>query len=137
MVKKERVATVTGSVSGFASILGSWQVCHNVCLGLIALLSILGITVTGMPLLFLTKLAIPFWSLAVVLFVVVFYFYKTRHCISKNLLLFNAGLIITGIPFSLPQVLQMSGWVVGGMLTVSGIVLFIREKVRRKKCTSC
>ena len=61
---KEKVMGATGSVSGVASVFGSWQVCHNICLGLIAVLAVLGVTVTGMPLLFLTKWAIPLWTIA-------------------------------------------------------------------------
>ena len=57
----EKAATLSSSFSGALSFLGGYQVCHNVCLGIIALLSLIGITIVGMPLLFLTKVAIPFW----------------------------------------------------------------------------
>ena len=64
---KEKFVGIAGSVSGVTSFLGSWQVCHNLCLGLIAFLGILGITIVGMPLIFLTKIAIHFWIVAIVL----------------------------------------------------------------------
>src|SRR3989338_3695526 len=94
---KERLIGATGTVSGAASILGSWQVCHSVCLGIISMLSMIGIVVVGMPLLFLTKLAIPFWTLAVILLAVALWMYFTKKCISRNLLLINSGLLVAGI----------------------------------------
>src|SRR3989338_976335 len=96
---KEKLVGATGSLSGAASILGSWQVCHNVCLGIIALLGLIGITVVGMPLLFFTKIAIPAWLIAVALLAVVVWLYFNKHCLSKNLIMLNSGLIIAGIPF--------------------------------------
>jgi len=74
--------------------LGGYQVYHNICFGIITLLSLIGITLVGMPLLFLTKVAIPFWIAAVLLFVVTMVFYFKSKCISKNLLLFNSGIIM-------------------------------------------
>ena len=41
---KNQLVGLAGRASGAASVLGSWQVCHNVCLGLIALLAVFGIT---------------------------------------------------------------------------------------------
>lgn len=134
---REKAVGVTGSVSGAASVLGSWQVCHNVCLGLIALLSVMGITLTGMPLLFLTKVAVPLWLIAVALLGVVMYFYVNRHCISKNLILFNSGLIIAGVPFKALQQYQQPFWVVGGGLALAGIALYIKGRVKKKKCGKC
>ncbi len=101
MIKKikEKIIGATGSVSGIASIMGSWQVCHNICLGIVALLGILGITVVGMPLAFLTKVAIPLWSVAVALLIITILLYVKKKCISRNLIMINSGLIIAGTPF--------------------------------------
>ncbi len=139
-VKKEfegKAAGAAGSVSGAASILGSWQVCHSVCLGLIALLSVIGITVTGMPLLFLTRVAVPLWLVAVALLGVVAYFYFRRHCISRNLMLFNSGLIIAGTPFQAVQQYQQAFWIIGGSVALAGIALFAKDKMKKKKCERC
>jgi len=130
---KEKLIGATGSVSGAASILGSWQVCHNVCLALIALLAVIGITVTGMPLLFLTKIAVPMWIIAVVLLGVIMWLYQSKKCISKNLIIFNSGLIIAGIPFQSLQNFQILFWIVGGILGLAGIFLFVKEKIESKK----
>src|SRR3989338_1607249 len=113
---KEKAIGATGSISGAASILGSWQICHSICLGLIALLSIVGITITGMPLLFLTKVAVPLWSIAVLLLIAVMIMYKTRKCISKNLIMLNSGLIIAGTPFQSLKQFSIIFWTVGGLI---------------------
>ena len=72
---KEKIIEGFGSVSGFASILGSWQICHNICLGIVALLSIFGITVIGLPFLFLNKIAVYVWSIAFLLLIITIIIY--------------------------------------------------------------
>ncbi len=130
---KEKAVVTTGSLSGATSILGSWQICHNLCLGVIVLLGILGITVIGMPLMFLRKIAVPMWSIAVILLLVVFLFYIKKKCISKNLIIVNSGLIIAGTPFQTLQSFQVFFWTIGGILVVLGISLFIKDKINKKR----
>src|SRR3989344_1846903 len=87
---KEKFLSLFSGLSGSLSFLGGWQVCHNLCLGIIALLSIVGITVVGMPLLFLTQYAIYFWSVAVLLLIpTLIMYWKNRKCMSVKLILFN------------------------------------------------
>ncbi len=128
---KERIVGATGSISGAASILGSWQICHNVCLGIIALLSLIGITLVGMPLQFLTTVAVPFWSVAFALLLLTGVFYIKKKCISGRLILFNTGLIIAGIPFQSVQRFTPLFWSVGGIFVFASIVLFVRHKFMR------
>ena len=130
---KEKAIGATGSISGAASILGSWQVCHNICLGIIALLGIIGITVLGMPLLFLTKIAIPMWTIAVILLLVIMVFYIKKKCISKNLIIINSGLIIAGTPFQSLQKFSIIFWIIGGILVLMGISFFIKDKIEKRK----
>ena len=111
MIKvKNFVTGLSSSLSGTLSFLGGYQVCHNVCLGIIALLSIIGITIVGMPLLFLQKVAIPFWTVAVLLFAVTLVIYLKKKCISKNLLMLNSGIIIAGTPFKEVQNYVLIFW---------------------------
>lgn len=128
---KEKIIARTGSLSGVASILGSWQICHNICLGIIALLAILGITVVGMPLAFFTKLAIPFWTIAFVLLLIIIGFYIKKKCISKNLIMFNSGLIIAGIPFKPLQSFTTLFWIIGGVLVITSTSIFIKNKIQK------
>lgn len=130
---KEKLIGATGSVSGAASVLGSWQICHNICLGLIALLGVIGITVVGMPLAFFTKIVVPMWSIAFVLLLVVLWFYFKKKCISKNLVMVNSGLIVAGIPFQPLQSFQIFFWVIGGALVIAGISYFIKDKINKKR----
>lgn len=122
----------TGTVSGIASILGSWQVCHNVCLGLIFLLSLAGITITGMPLLFLTKIAVPLWTAAVLLLLATIILYRAKKCISRSLIILNAGLIIAGVPFKSLQGYSAFFWIFGGLVSLAAILLFIKDRLKRK-----
>lgn len=132
-----KIAGATGSISGGASVLGSWQICHNVCLGIVALLSIIGITITGMPLAFLTTVAVPMWIIALGLFMVVFALHLSRKCISPNLLIINFGLIIAGFPFSFIGRYEIIFWIIGGAFVFAGVTLYIRNKVMARKCEKC
>ena len=130
---KEKLIGATGSVSGAASILGSWQICHNACLALIAALSLIGITVAGMPLLFLTKIAVPVWSIAVILLVVTISIYLKKPCISRNLIVINSGLIIAGVPFQQLQKFSVFFWTIGGIVALAGVFLFIKDRMQKRK----
>ncbi|PIN87535.1 hypothetical protein COV12_03370 [Candidatus Woesearchaeota archaeon CG10_big_fil_rev_8_21_14_0_10_32_24] len=125
---KEKIASTTGSISGVASIFGSWQVCHNICLGLIGLLSVLGITVVGMPLAFFTTIVIPVWIIAVLLFSITLFFYFKKRCISKSLILINFGLITAGTPFQVVRSFNIIFWTVGGAIALTGLIILIKEK---------
>ena len=132
---KERVIGKTGSavssLSGVLSFLGGYQVCHSICLAIVSILSLIGITIVGMPLLFLQKVAVPFWIAAVVLLGITLFFYFRKKCISRNLILFNLGIIIAGIPFQSLQAFNIYFWIVGGVLVLKSIVLYIKSKINR------
>lgn len=130
---KEKLLSASGSLAGSLSFLGGYQVCHNACLALISLLTILGFTVAGMPLLFLTKVAIPFWIAAIsILAVTIFLKYKRIMNLSSKALLFNSGLIIAGVPFQQVQNFNYVFWVAGGLLVVFSIGWYTYEKMEKK-----
>ena len=135
MTLKEKLVGSAGAVSGVTSALGGYQVCHNLCLSVIALLGILGITVAGMPLMFLTKIAIPFWIAAVLMLGILGYFHIKMKCVSGKLLIFNSGLIIAGVPFEPFKNYPAALWSVGGLLIVIAVVLYIEGKFDGKKKT--
>lgn len=128
----EKAASFSSSISGALSFLGGYQVCHNVCLGIIAALSLVGITIVGMPLLFLQKVAIPFWIAAVFLFILTLGLYFKKKCISKNLLMLNSGIIIAGTPFKAVQNYMLVFWIIGGTLIVSSLLFYIKGKIAKK-----
>lgn len=125
---KEKFLGVFSGISGSLSFLGGWQICHNVCLGIIAALSLIGITIVGMPLLFLTKYAVYFWSIAVALLIptLIMYWYN-RKCMSKNIVLVNIGIIIAAIPFASLQPYQLVFWFIGGILVGLAIFSYIKN----------
>jgi len=132
-IKEKTIAKIgsrIGSISGITSIMGSWQVCHNICLAAVMLLGIIGITVNGMPLLFLTKLALPLWSLALSLLIITVILYAKKKCISKNMIVFNSGLIIAGIPFQSLQKYSVVFWIIGGTLVLTAIIIFTKNKIK-------
>ncbi len=131
---KEKMLGATGSLSGAASIMGSWQVCHSICLGIIALLSVIGITVTGMPLQFLTTIRTPLWLIAVALLAATIVLYQMKKCIPRNLIIFNSGLIVAGFPFQNFQQYSVYFWIVGGAISLAAVVLYLKGRNKAKRC---
>jgi len=128
---KEKLLGASGGVTGTLGFLGGYQVCHNACLALIVLLTFLGFTVAGMPLLFLTKVAIPFWSAAFALLAVTLILkYKKAIHISGKVLLLNSGLIIAGVPFQQLQQFNYLFWIAGGVLAASSIFWYFYNKFK-------
>ena len=123
--KGKGFATASG-ISGVFSFLGGWQLCHNLCLAVIAMLSVIGITVTGMPLLFLTQYAIYFWSAALIFLIPTIFMYFRNCCMSKNLLLFNIGIIVLSVPFI--QELNPVFWVIGGVIILISIFSYLKGR---------
>lgn len=130
---KAKIASISSSISGVLGFLGGYQVCHNVCLGIIALLSLIGITFVGMPLFFLTKVAVPFWIAALFLFLISSVFYFKNKCISKNFLLFNGGILLVGIPFQILEKFFPVFWIVGVGVIVLGLTLFLKDKMVKNR----
>ena len=127
---KEKILGASGGISGSLSVLGGYQVCHNACLALITFLTFLGFTVAGMPLLFLTKVAVPFWTLALLLLVttIVLKFGKNMK-FSGKIILLNFGLIVAGIPFQEFKRFNYLFWIIGGALIIFSIGWYIYEKI--------
>ncbi len=127
----EKIAGYTGSVSGATSILGSYQLCHNICLGVVALLSVIGITLTGLPLMFLEKISIPVWTLAVILLGVTGTMLLKKTCMSRKLFMANTGIVIAGIPFKALQVYVALFWIIGGLLVAGSITWAVSDKLNK------
>jgi len=127
---KEKFLSLFSGLSGSLSFLGGWQICHNLCLGIIALLSMIGIAVVGMPLLFLTQYAVYFWSIAVLLLMPTLVMYwRNRKCISSKLILFNIGIVIASVPFASLQAYQIAFWLLGGGMIFWSAWLFLKTKI--------
>ena len=128
---KDKVLGASGSLTSALSFLGGYQVCHNTCLALIALLTFLGFAVSGMPLLFLTKVAVPFWTAAIVLLLIMIVLkYKNMFHFSEKMLMLNSGLIIAGIPFQQVQNFNYFFWIIGGALVIVSIAWYFYDKLK-------
>ncbi|RME32151.1 hypothetical protein D6789_00480 [Candidatus Woesearchaeota archaeon] len=88
-----------------------------------------GITLTGMPLMFFTKIALPLWSAALVLLGIAAYFSLKKQCISKALLVVNSGFIIAGIPLQSLQQFQALFWTIGGALVLAGAGVYLKDRI--------
>lgn len=132
---KMKLMKIASSASGMASILGSYQICHNLCMTAVTALALIGITIIGMPLLFLQSIATPFWIIAAVMLAVMIVLKATKlGCISGNALLFNTGIIITGTPFL--QQYNKIIWTIGGILVLISIIIFGGKKMNFIHLTS-
>lgn len=127
---KESIMAFFSGISGSLSFLGSWQVCHNLCLSIVAALSLIGITIAGMPLLFLTQYAVYFWSIAALLLIpTLILYWKNRKCIPANLILFNLGIVIASVPLAQLQAYQIIFWSIGGVLIAVSLWLFLKARI--------
>ena len=130
---KEKILGGTAGMSGALSFLGGYQICHNACLALVAFLTFLGFAVAGMPLLFLTKVATPFWIAAISLLIITLILkYKKIISLSDKAILLNSGLIVAGVPFQQLQQFNYVFWIVGGVLVVSSIGWYMYDKIGKK-----
>ncbi len=127
---KEKILSAGSGISGLMGVFSSWTVCHNVCTAAIAILALIGITVTGMPLLFLQSVAVPFWTAAVLILAVLLLLkWRKMGCFSGKMLLLNAGLVVMGTPFAAS--FRWLFWMVGGALALAALFLFVRKRALR------
>src|SRR3989338_1245441 len=137
---KENVIGGANALSGGLGILSSYNLCHNVCLGAIAFVGAFGLTVDGMPLAFLSEYNIYFWGAAASFLAVSLVLHATKKaCFSQKTVLFNAGIVISGIPFGEVAAVRPLLWIVGGIMAFWAISMFVKEKWdersgKTKKC---
>ncbi len=132
--EKPPAASFASSASGLLATLGSsFQLCHNLCLALMALLASVGILYVGFPFLFLVDYGIYFWGFALLLLVPsVAMRWKNPHCGSGQVLLFNVGVIVAGTPPQFTFGFQPLFWGVGGVVAGTGIARWALERLKRR-----
>ena len=131
--KKEKYVSYFSSLSGSSGVFSSYQVCHSICLGVIALLSLIGITLVGLPFLFLQKWALPLWTIALLLFGISIILHIKHKHMSRNLLIFNLGAIIVGIPFEYLAFLKAYFFAIGFSIIIFSLYLIIKKRLGVKK----
>jgi len=126
-MKQEKLIPVSNSLFGGMSVLSSYNVCHSVCMGIIAALSFFGIAVAGFPLAFLIPYQIYFWTFGIAILAIALILYKIKGpCISKHMILANSGLLLAGVPFL--QNFSAFFLVAGAVIALGAIILWWREK---------
>lgn len=127
--KESKITNYLSSASGTGAIAGAHQVCHSICMGLVSFLSVFGVVVSADALMFLQDYAISFWLMGLFFFLISIYFYLGKGKGPKKLIIFNAGILIAGIPF----VSNWIFWLVGGALIVYSVFLFVKGRFSNKR----
>ncbi len=125
------IAAANAAVSSM-SIISSYNICHSLCMSVIALLSVFGIIVAGMPLAFLTQYQIYFWLIgSVILAVAVGLYIWKGPCMSPKLLAANAGLLLAGFPFAgrFYAVFMLTGFAI----VITTIIIYLKERAEHGK----
>ncbi len=128
---KEKILGSISSISGLSGVFSSYNMCHSICIGAISLLSIIGITVAGMPLLFLQSIALPLWIFASALFIITLALYLIhKKGISKNLLIANFGMLTIGTPFVQETDFKIYFWIAGGIIVAAAVIMAVKKRVK-------
>lgn len=117
----------SGVLGGIGSI---HNVCHSLCVTVVSILAIFGITTSILPLMFLQTYQMYFWLGALIFTTVSLYFYlKHRKPIARdrNLLLINAGLLLFGLPF-FKEYSDFFRFLGGSLTTLGILALFLGGK---------
>ncbi len=134
LVLKSRLLGGGGTASGVLGGIGSiHNVCHSLCVTVVSILAIFGITTSILPLMFLQTYQMYFWIGALVFTALSFYFYlKQKRLVTRdrNLLLINGGLLLFGLPF-----LQLADYMdffrfIGGSLALFGLILLSKLNIQ-------
>lgn len=123
---KGKIGNIATGASGAGSIISAHNVCHSICLGVVALLSVFSISVSSTALMFLSDYNLLFWSMGLFFLIVTVALYVKLGCVSKKAMTANAGIIIAGVPF-FPSA-QLGFWIVGGAIFLITLGRYIKER---------
>lgn len=132
------VGGATTSAGTFGFIGSVPALCHALCMSIVSGLAFFGITLTVLPLMFLTTYQLYFWLAALGFTLASVFFYRRQHPKTRrdrSILLFNAGLLLFSIPLGslntgVAAALQLSDYqdffrFIGIFFAVSGTVSFL------------
>jgi hypothetical protein len=116
-------------------VVSAHNVCHLLCTGAVAALSVFGITASASgPLMFLESLSWPFWSMGLAVFAVTLVLLAMRPgCISRNLIAANGGLLLVGLPLSLPEATGLAIQATGAAVVGWAVVRSVRGRASRRQ----
>ncbi|GEM_PF-2667546 len=131
---KNRLFGGGGTASGVLGGIGSiHNVCHSLCVSVVSILAIFGITTQILPLMFLMTYQLYFWLAALVFTALSFYFFlkqKPPVTRDRNLLFINGGLLLFGLPFTQVAEYMDLFRFMGGSLALLGVFLLFKLTVQ-------
>jgi len=123
--KDERVFGLAGGVSGAGSVISAHNVCHALCMAVVAFLSVFGIIVSSDILMWLQDYNLFFWSMGMIFLGVSFVLlYLKGNCISKKMIVLNIGLLIIGFPF----LQNWFVWTPGILISLFSVGWYMRDR---------
>src|SRR3989338_9429092 len=128
---KSRVSAIASGTTGAASIISAHNVCHAVCLGVVAVLSLFGIALSSTALMFLQDYNLLFWSMGLFFLLISAALYVRLGCVSTKAMTANAGIIIAGVPFF--PTAQVAFWIVGGAIFLITLGQYMKQRFNRKR----
>lgn len=131
--KKASIFGITSGVSGFGGVISAHNICHSVCLAVVAVLSFFGIIVSSDILMWLEDYNLLFWGMGIIfLLISLALFVKFPRCMPTKLIVFNAGLLVIGFPFSGSWSSQFL--VIGVAMSGLAVLAYVNDKflVERK-----
>lgn len=124
---KARIGSIISSLASVLGIGGSGTsvICQSTCSASSSVLPFLGVSLATTPFAFIEWYQTPIWWVALSLFVVAFWFYRTKNFHTKfehGLLLINGGLLVAGVPyFRTPEI---SPFIIWTGIILSGVGTF-------------
>lgn len=130
--KEEKALGAVNGVTGGMGIISAHNVCHAACEGLVGIAAVFGITGLGMPLAFLTDYNIYFWAMALAFLLIGLALLISKKCISKNMMMFNCGIVLVGVPFAFLLPVLPVFWAAGSGLVLFSVFNFVKGKLNKK-----
>ncbi len=126
---------IGGTASGTLGSIGSLpNACHSLCMSVVSLLAVFGITLNILPLMFIQTYRFYFWLAALVLTALAFYFYQKKQIKlprDRNFIILNTGLLTFSLPFYFLADYMDFFRFVGVIIAIFGLLSFFLAKKMR------
>ncbi len=119
------------TAAGGMGIISAHNVCHAICESLVGIAAVFGITGIGMPLAFLIDYNIYFWAMAFAFLLIGLVLLISKKCVSKNMMIFNGGIVLIGVPFSFLTPVLPAFWIGGSVLVLFSVYNYAMHENRR------
>lgn len=121
------------AAAGGMSIMSAHNVCHAACEALVGIAAFFGVAGIGMPLAFLTDYNIYFWAMALAFLMIGLVMLAKKRCISRNMLMFNGGVVLIGAPFAFLSPVLPAFWAAGSALVLFSVYNYAKGKIDKNR----